>query len=412
MSFYRQETTLEEDMIAIGLGPKKNKRSLVEDFGQNSAQHSRFKQSLPQDQEMPEEDPELGSEDPSMENPEGMEDPSQEMPQDHEMGSEDPSMDQHDPSMGGEGEEDLEGLEGQDPEADEHELDPENVDPQEDEFLPLHKKHSGHMDNPDAHINSAGSLATPSALRMGESKSEKRVNELLESVHGIVNRLNQNKRNEAMKSFANISIISEKLSRLFVKAAKSLQQEDFRGVAKTARALAEESGAMAVAISEGKTIYKLDETFQRHLGLAMEMSDLYDDILEACACEESEHAEDCECDDCDAKKAQDSHEGGEHHPHIDIDGDNDADDMQDKNNNGNPDDEEKLDEDDEDDYKLNNPVKTRALDRIKNDKDAEKDFKKTPDQRADYGKGKMRAPNTMPTRPPRWPTVKREEDLY
>lgn len=293
-------TPLEEDLQNIGLLPKPGKKK------------SRLLNEWMEEEE-----------DPSMSHDE-------EQPAEDEMGSEDPDADQsgdaEDPDMDSDGSEDS---------ASHSDSEDDMSADSDSDGMDDHSQYDDDQEEGDPdHVMSGGKLHSFSPLKMGENKKldpMSRVNVLLEEVQSIVNNVNSTQRKDAMKSFAQISMISEMLSRGFNRFAKALGEQDLRGVARTYKALSEESGIVALNIKGGKSISKLDETFNGHMGVLLQGLDLYEDISAACASMTEDHDPDCDCDDCkDAKDASYSHEGDSHHPHIDIKGDNDADDSEEK----------------------------------------------------------------------------------
>jgi len=169
----------------------------------------------------------------------------------------------------------------------------------------------------------SGKLHSLSALKMGESKDAK-INNLLEDVQKLVNAVSSTNRREALKSFANISMIAEQLARGFVRLSRALEEEDFRGVARTYKQLAEEAGQIALTLNEGVSVENLKQKFNNHMSILVQGLDLFEDVMEACdavAKEEDDSEYEKDDDDEGGESDEDSQEDdskAEGDVHVDI----------------------------------------------------------------------------------------------
>ncbi len=430
-------TSLEEDLQDIGLlaRPGKNKRKPLQEWmeeGEDEANTNPFAKHDDSDADS-EEEPEDGDED--SEDPDadenGEDDESE--PSGEEGDDESGEDDGGSPvgmtggklhSFGAIGHKGGEsageaGPYGENFENDEGEEEPEEDD-DENEFGNADKASHGldfgnygdeedELDDP--RTRSMGTPANRPPRKNYESKSMGRVNALLEDVQSIVSKIGATQRRDALKSFANISMTAESLARGFVRLARVLDEEDFRGVARTYRSLSEEAGKLAISLNEGANIRQLEETFKSYVKVLFEGIDLYNDILEAC---EEMEGEDEPCN-------QDSHvdkDKPHHHPHIDIHGDNDDDDSDSDEDQDAKDAEDSHDDDDMDesldemtddeeaeaqsnldrmrakkDKEVENPLSTRIKDKVRSNAID----KRQSNHRADLYRGK----NDLPSGPPR-----------
>ena len=232
---------------------------------------------------------------------------------DNELNPHDPNADNDDADMDSDHSDDMpegddEAPEGSDDDASENP--DENMDDMDDHSQFDDDQENGDMDhvaeNPSAPFKKPEAKLPTFSHQMPESRNSTsaRVGKLLENVNSLVNGVHAVKRKDALKSFANVSMISEMLSRGFTKLARTLAENDLRDVATTYRNLSENSGKIALALKADKNVSKLDERFKGQMNVLLQGLDLYEDILEACEEMSEEHSEDCDCDDCDAKHSE------------------------------------------------------------------------------------------------------------
>lgn len=163
--------------------------------------------------------------------------------------------------------------------------------------------------------------------RQAASSGFDKVTSLIEDVNTIMESIDDRRRHDAVKAFANTSIIADMLSRGFAQFAESYESAELGNTAEAFGQLSKDAALVAEALEEGEEIEAeaLQSEFRDQMNGLIEGLDLYSDIIES------------EVDEATA--VEDDEEGDE---------DDDKDDEK-KSKKSDDDDDDKDDEKDEDD---------------------------------------------------------------
>jgi hypothetical protein len=136
---------------------------------------------------------------------------------------------------------------------------------------------------------------------LGDARLDK-VASLINDVNRIMESIDDARRSDAVRSFANASIISDMLSRGFGHFAKKYEDSELEEASKAFATMAEDAARVAHALEEGEEVEAdvLGEEFRAQMDALMEGLDLYSDVVESDA--ELSEEEDEEDDDEDEKK--------------------------------------------------------------------------------------------------------------
>ncbi len=121
-----------------------------------------------------------------------------------------------------------------------------------------------------------------------------KVSALIEDVNSIMESIDDSRRSDAVRAFANSSIISEMLARGFAGFAEQYEDEDLAAAAEAFATLSEDAANVAHALEEGEEIEAdaLQGEFRAQMDALMDGLDLYSDVVEGDAeLEEEEEQE-------------------------------------------------------------------------------------------------------------------------
>lgn len=133
---------------------------------------------------------------------------------------------------------------------------------------------------------------TGKSAPLGDARLDK-VASLIDDVNRIMESIDDARRSDAVRSFANASIISDMLSRGFAHFAKRYEDSELEEASKAFATMAEDAARVAHALEEGETIEAdaLGEEFRAQMDALMEGLDLYSDVVESDAELEEEEPE-------------------------------------------------------------------------------------------------------------------------
>lgn len=119
--------------------------------------------------------------------------------------------------------------------------------------------------------------------RKNESKGLDSVSKLIEGVTAIMESIDDSHREDSVKAFANIAIISELLSRGFSNYSHQYEDKDLSDTSIALTTLAEEAGEIARTIESGEPLDSeaLGEEFKAQIDSLMNALDLYSDVVES-----------------------------------------------------------------------------------------------------------------------------------
>lgn len=137
-----------------------------------------------------------------------------------------------------------------------------------------------------------------------ESRSSKpfdKVSSLMEEVTRIMESIDDQRRGESVKAFANIAIISEMLSRGFKNFGEGMRDKDLLGTSDAFSVLATEAADIAKALESDTDIdaEALQTEFKDEMGALFAGLDLYSDVVESVGLDEADKEDDDEEDDDD-----------------------------------------------------------------------------------------------------------------
>ena len=106
---------------------------------------------------------------------------------------------------------------------------------------------------------------------------------MMEDVNSIMESIDNTRKEDAVRAFANAAIISEMLSKGFEHFAVEYDDKDFQETAQAFSTMSEDAAAVAHALEEGEEIdgEALQNEFRAQMDGLMEGLDLYSDIIEA-----------------------------------------------------------------------------------------------------------------------------------
>jgi hypothetical protein len=158
---------------------------------------------------------------------------------------------------------------------------------------------------------------TSAATPLKESKHASRLDKvasMIEDVNNIMESIDNTHKEDAVRAFANASIISEMLSKGFEHFASEYDDQDFLSTAQAFQTMSEDAANIAHALEEGEEIdpEALQHEFHAQMDGLMEGLDLYSDVVEADAevdaeegLSEDEEAEEVE-EDTDGEQEEDT----------------------------------------------------------------------------------------------------------
>lgn len=119
--------------------------------------------------------------------------------------------------------------------------------------------------------------------RQDEGKSYDRVSKLIENVNEIMESLDNSRRNESVKAFANVSIIAEMLRRGFANFAESTEDGELGEASEALGLLAEEAAEIARAIEAEEDLdgEKVEEEFRSQMDALLNGLDFYSSLMES-----------------------------------------------------------------------------------------------------------------------------------
>ena len=110
-----------------------------------------------------------------------------------------------------------------------------------------------------------------------------KVASLIEDVNNIMESIDDSRRGDAVRAFANSSIIAEMLSKGFGQFAKNYEDADLEAAAEAFSSLSEDASSIASALEEGEEVDPdaLQTEFRAQMDALMDGLDLYSDVVEA-----------------------------------------------------------------------------------------------------------------------------------
>lgn len=199
--------------------------------------------------------------------------------------------------------------------------DDDDMDDQDDEKPKKSKKDDEKDESVAVTATNRAVEAVAKARARVEGRSFDHVSKLLEDVNSIMESIDKSRRNESVKAFANLSIISEMLHRGIGAYAERTEDAELSEAAEAFTLMAQESAEIAKAIEEGEDLDEeaLAGEFRNQVDALLQGLDLYSDMMEALQSEAEEIAEE-----------EDLEEGEDDGDDNDDDGEDDADAKDDK----------------------------------------------------------------------------------
>lgn len=153
---------------------------------------------------------------------------------------------------------------------------------------------------------------------------------LIEDVNSIMESIDTSRRDETVKAFANIGLVSEMLARGFANFAEEYEDEDLAEAALALAALSEDAEAIATGLNEGEEADQeaLESEFRDQMDALINGLDLYSDVVESDAELEEEEglaeADDEKDDDDDSDDDEDDSDDDEDEDDSDDDEDDEV----------------------------------------------------------------------------------------